>query len=123
MDRAIIDACAREIPNDAKLDGLDDRFVKLDEIPYDFNRRRMSVLVRDQRGHEHLITKGAVEEMLKISSRAQLAGEVVDLTDELRTRVMARRGGWPTMACACSRSPRSMTPTGARSSTRTTSTT
>ena len=93
MDRAIIDACAREIPNDAKLDGLDDRFVKLDEIPYDFNRRRMSVLVRDQRGHEHLITKGAVEEMLKISSRAQVAGEVVDLTDELRTRVMgeARR--------------------------------
>jgi len=89
MDHAIIEACARETPNDAKLDGIDERFEKVDEVPFDFNRRRMSVLVRGTDGHTRLITKGAVEEMLKASTSAKIAGEVVSLTDDIRSRVMS----------------------------------
>ena len=48
----------------------------------------MSVLVRGADGHTRLITKGAVEEMLKASTSAKIAGEVVSLTDDIRSRVM-----------------------------------
>ena len=45
-------------------DELIARFKKVDEIPFDFERRRMSVVVRDRKGKTQLVTKGAVEEML-----------------------------------------------------------
>ena len=44
---------------------------KVDEIPFDFNRRRMSVVIKDNEGKTQLITKGAVEEMLKSISLMQ----------------------------------------------------
>ena len=40
------------------------RYTKTDEIPFDFQRRRMSVVVRDTEGKTQMVTKGAVEEML-----------------------------------------------------------
>jgi Mg2+-importing ATPase len=59
-------------------------FHKIDEIPFDFVRRRMSVVV-EQRDKEHLlICKGAVEEMLDICARVRSKGEVVPLDDSLR---------------------------------------
>lgn len=45
-------------------------FTKVDEIPFDFQRRRMSVVLRQKNGKYLLICKGAVEEMLKICNRA-----------------------------------------------------
>ena len=56
-------------------------YTKVDEIPFDFNRRRMSVVVADQRGKTQLITKGAVEEMLRCCAFAELDGAVVPLTE------------------------------------------
>ncbi|HJU07375.1 MAG TPA: magnesium-translocating P-type ATPase [Rhodanobacteraceae bacterium] len=64
----------------------------VDEIPFDFQRRRMSVIVT--RGFEHvLICKGAVEEMLSICTYAQDGGSVAPLTDQRRAeiRAMTRR--------------------------------
>ncbi|TAL75891.1 MAG: magnesium-translocating P-type ATPase [Rhodanobacter sp.] len=61
----------------------------VDEIPFDFQRRRMSVVVaRDEREHL-LICKGAVEEMLAICSFAQVGDEVAPLTDERRRDIRA----------------------------------
>ncbi|WP_301005228.1 hypothetical protein, partial [Mesorhizobium sp.] len=40
------------------------RFTKIDEIPYDFVRKRLSVAVRDRKGEQILITKGAVQNVL-----------------------------------------------------------
>jgi phosphoserine phosphatase len=62
-------------------------FRKVDEIPFDFNRRRMSVGV-EGRGEPHLlICKGAVEEVLAVCSRVR-HGEVDEaLSDELLTRI------------------------------------
>ena len=52
-------------------------FRKVDEIPFDFTRRRMSVVVAEQDQHHLLICKGAVEEVLSVCTRAQ-CGEVIE---------------------------------------------
>ncbi|HMD88962.1 MAG TPA: magnesium-translocating P-type ATPase [Anaerolineaceae bacterium] len=56
---------------------VDDRYHKIDEIPFDFHRRRMSVVVEDDEGNRVLITKGAVEELFNISTRVEVRGEVL----------------------------------------------
>ena len=65
-------------------------YSKVDEIPFDFNRRRMSVVVADRTGKTQLITKGAVEEMLNCCSFAELGGEAVPLTGEVRSFVIRK---------------------------------
>ena len=55
---------------------VDEDYVKVDEIPFDFQRRRMSVILEQQKDDKHLlICKGAVEEMLSICSHAIDPGE------------------------------------------------
>ncbi|MCL1830888.1 MAG: magnesium-translocating P-type ATPase [Oscillospiraceae bacterium] len=56
-----------------------DNYTRLDEIPFDFSRRRMSVVLSDRQGKRQLITKGAVEEMLSISSYVEIEGRVQPL--------------------------------------------
>jgi Mg2+-importing ATPase len=53
----------------------DESFKKIDEIPFDFQRRRMSVILEEKNGKHLLICKGAVEEMLDLCSRAFDPGE------------------------------------------------
>lgn len=67
---------------------LSEKYKKVDEIPFDFSRRRMSVVLQDQNGKTQLITKGAVEEMLEISSYAEYKDEIVELTDDLRKEIL-----------------------------------
>lgn len=66
------------------------KYQKTDEIPFDFERRRMSVAVTNGKGKTLLITKGAVEEMLAVSAFAEVCGEVQPLTGELKRGVLAR---------------------------------
>jgi Mg2+-importing ATPase len=61
---------------------------KVDEIPFDFQRRRMSVAIDDEDDHV-LICKGAVEEVMKASSRYQVDEEVHPLIDLLRNDILA----------------------------------
>ncbi|HKL95205.1 MAG TPA: magnesium-translocating P-type ATPase [Haploplasma sp.] len=73
------------IINRANIQGVDQitsRYNREDEIPFDFARRRMSVVLVDEKGKRQLITKGAVEEMLEISSFVEIDGKVVPLTEE-----------------------------------------
>ena len=58
-------------------------YQKLDEIPFDFTRRRLSVIVSDGKDTQ-LITKGAVEEILSISNTVNYQGKVSPLTNELK---------------------------------------
>ena len=53
----------------------DEHFSKIDEIPFDFHRRRMSVILEEKNGKHLLICKGAVEEMLDLCSHAFDPGE------------------------------------------------
>ncbi len=62
-------------------------FRKIDEIPFDFQRRRMSVVVAEHDRHHLLICKGAVEEMLGASTKVRHGDADVDLTTELLGRI------------------------------------
>lgn len=77
MDRAIL-AHVREL----ELESMKDDYRKVDEIPFDFTRRRMSVVVEDRTGKRQIVTKGAVEEMLEICSHTEEGGAVRELTPE-----------------------------------------
>jgi Mg2+-importing ATPase len=63
-------------------------FTKVDEIPFDFARRRMSVIVEYKQDRHLLLCKGAVEEVLNICTRADDGGDIIPLTDELRRQVL-----------------------------------
>ena len=78
MDVAIINRAEKE-----DLSYLKEAYVREDEIPFDFTRRRMSVVLKDKNGKRQLITKGAVEEILSICSFIEIDGEVKDITDDL----------------------------------------
>jgi Mg2+-importing ATPase len=57
-------------------------FHKIDEIPFDFQRRRMSVVVEDGSNQHFLICKGAVEEIMRLSTRVEVDGQVMEVTAE-----------------------------------------
>ncbi|MFD4864167.1 magnesium-translocating P-type ATPase [Streptomyces sp. NPDC058412] len=89
MDQAVIDRV-----NEAEEVVVDARFSMVDEIPFDFARRRMSVIlnrnsmVGDAGRTEHvMITKGAVEEVLDLCTHMTDRGTVVELTEQLRWHV------------------------------------
>ena len=83
IDRAVVERAKEE-----KLDAAGALYTKIDEIPFDFQRRRMSVAVKGEDGNTLLITKGAVEEMLEVSDQAELEGRTIPLTEEIRQRVL-----------------------------------
>lgn len=71
--------------------------VKLDEIPYDFQRRRLSVLVQSTATSEVLmITKGAVENVLDECASVRLDGAAAPLDDAASARLMQRFIAWST---------------------------
>jgi Mg2+-importing ATPase len=71
------------------LEPIASRFHVVDEIPFDFQRRRMSVVVSDGRGEQLLVCKGAVEEMLQICSEARIGDVVEPMTSEKRAEIRA----------------------------------
>lgn len=84
MDLAILKHAKSEPYN-----SMQQKYSKVDEMPFDFNRRRMSVVIKDLEDKTQLITKGAVEEMLNISTYAEYKGEVVPLTNEIKKEILA----------------------------------
>ena len=100
IDIAIINRADRE-----KMNIFKEKYVREDEIPFDFSRRRMSVVLKDDEGKRQLITKGAVDEVMSCCSFIDLGNEVVELTDERRKKAYAvyeenNRGGLRVLAVA-----------------------
>lgn len=89
MDRAIINRTHKEAKKHEIVRDLDQTFHKIDELPFDFERRRMSVIVKDEDGVVSMVTKGALEEMLSVSTYVEYKGEIKRLTDEVRQEVLA----------------------------------
>ena len=88
MDLAIIHKTEEMEAADKRLIDLSETYVKVDEIPFDFKRRRLSTVVQDKNGKTQMVTKGAVEEMLSICSFAECDGHVQPLRDEVRSRIL-----------------------------------
>ncbi|HEO9032210.1 MULTISPECIES: magnesium-translocating P-type ATPase [Serratia] len=65
------------------------RFSKVDELPFDFVRRRLSIVVADENGKQQLICKGAVEEMLEIATHVREGDKTLELDDARRAALQA----------------------------------
>ncbi|WP_051090651.1 magnesium-translocating P-type ATPase [Spiroplasma syrphidicola] len=61
---------------------LKEHYTKIDEIPFDFNRRKLTVVVSDEDGDHTLICKGAIEEVVKNCTQIFYQGKVQPLTDD-----------------------------------------
>lgn len=83
LDVAVLEAVDDQI----KIQKL--RYKKLDEVPFDFDRRRMSVVVKTPQQKARMITKGAVEEMLKVCRYVKVNGKVEPLTKQREVAIEA----------------------------------
>jgi Mg2+-importing ATPase len=77
LDEAILDH--EELEERLK---ANENYRKIDEIPFDFVRRRMSVVVEDKTGLNTLICKGAVDEVMSLCTRVEINGEVIPVQPE-----------------------------------------
>lgn len=82
IDEAVI---SRGLENG--FDDITSKYKKIDEIPFDFSRRRLSVIVSDENGKKQMITKGAVEEILNICTLVDYKGEISKLTKEIKDNI------------------------------------
>ncbi|HEY0211769.1 MAG TPA: magnesium-translocating P-type ATPase [Acerihabitans sp.] len=82
LDKAVLE---KMTPQDAGL--AQAQWHKIDEIPFDFERRRMSVIVGTDDGRARLICKGALEEVLGVCSRVRHGDEIVPLGDHLLAHI------------------------------------
>ncbi len=88
----LIDLAVIQKQEELGAQALVEKYTKVDEIPFDFQRRRMSVVVQDWEGKTQLVTKGAVEEMLQCCAWAECGGRVLPLEEGVRQRVLAKAG-------------------------------
>jgi Mg2+-importing ATPase len=61
-------------------------YAKIDEIPFDFTRKRVSI-VAERKGEQILVTKGAPEEVMKVCTKCELRGTVLDLTESIHDKI------------------------------------
>ena len=60
---------------------------KIDEIPFDFSRRRLSIIIEKNNNEKYMVTKGAVEEILNISTLGKYGDKIINLTEEIRQNI------------------------------------
>lgn len=97
IDLAVIDRAdvtpSTVAPDSMLGQSLRDRYAKVDEVPFDFSRRRLSVVVADAQGKTQMVTKGAAEEMLEICSFVEADGIAQPLTDEKLAQIRKQVAG------------------------------
>jgi Mg2+-importing ATPase len=64
-------------------------YKKVDEVPFDFTRKRISIVV-ERKGQRFLTSKGAPEEVLKVCSYCELSGAIFDLTEEKQRKIESK---------------------------------
>jgi Mg2+-importing ATPase len=69
-------------------------YAKVDEIPYDFIRKRLTVVVRRNGNEPDMITKGALENVLAVCSRVQTTEGEISLDEEQQAQIRERFEGW-----------------------------
>lgn len=91
LDKSIIEKTEELSDLEKDLRNLDLNYEKIDEIPFDFERKRMSVLVRGKSKKLQMITKGAVEEVLSICDRIELKeGDVQPINENYIKEVLEK---------------------------------
>lgn len=86
VDRAII-----SYGNENGVKNIIDEYTKIDEIPFDYTRKRMSVVVKSKKNNGYrMFTKGALEEILKICTNVKYENKKVPLTEQMQEIVKAK---------------------------------
>jgi Mg2+-importing ATPase len=67
---------------------------KVDEIPYDFVRKRLSVVVQAEEAMPRLICKGALDELLAVCTEAQDGTARIPLDSQTHAQIQERAAGW-----------------------------
>lgn len=97
IDLAVIDRAdvtpSATAPGSMLGQSLRDRYTKIDEVPFDFSRRRLSVVVADAQGKTQMVTKGAAEEMLEICSFIEVDGAAQPLTEDKLAQIRKQVAG------------------------------
>ncbi|AXK50700.1 magnesium-translocating P-type ATPase [Spiroplasma alleghenense] len=83
MDNAVLDY----VMEGNKI-SIKNKFQKYDEIPFDFNRRKLTIIVNDEKNNKKIICKGAVEEIVKVCTKVYYQGKVVDLDEEKLRQIL-----------------------------------
>ncbi|EKS7203881.1 magnesium-translocating P-type ATPase [Enterobacter asburiae] len=83
----LLDVAVLEGVDEESARTLSGRWQKVDEIPFDFERRRMSVVVSEQTDVHQLICKGALQEILNVSTQVRYNGDIVPLDDTMLRRI------------------------------------
>lgn len=81
IDEAILKRAEKE-----NITGLKTKYTKINEIPFDFVRRCLSVIISSDDGLQ-IITKGAIEEILDMSTNAEHDGKIIPITNELKSNI------------------------------------
>ncbi|ENM3078988.1 magnesium-translocating P-type ATPase [Salmonella enterica] len=82
----LLDTAVLEGVDETAARQLSGRWQKIDEIPFDFERRRMSVVAEDSSVHQ-LVCKGALQEILNVCTQVRHNGDIVPLDDNMLRRV------------------------------------
>ena len=69
------------------LGDIEKQYKKIDEIPFDFSRRRLSVILQNKQKEVQMITKGAVEEILAICTQVEENGKVMSITSDIKQKI------------------------------------
>ena len=83
VDRAII-----SYGEEKNINEIEKKYKKIDEIPFDYERKRMSVVVEENDSNKYrMFTKGALEEIISICNKVKYEGKIVDLDDKIVKKV------------------------------------
>ncbi len=83
----LLDTAVLEGVDETAARQLSGRWQKIDEIPFDFERRRMSVVVAEDSNVHQLVCKGALQEILNVCTQVRHNGDIVPLDDNMLRRV------------------------------------
>ena len=83
----LLDVAVLEGVDEESARTLSGRWQKVDEIPFDFERRRMSVVVSEHPDVHQLICKGALQEILNVSTQVRYNGDIVPLDETMLRRI------------------------------------
>ena len=78
----LVDKAVIAYGNQHKIKQVLKEYEKVDEIPFDYTRKRMSVVVKSEDGYR-MLTKGAIEEILKCCKQVKYKDEIIPITDDL----------------------------------------
>ena len=82
IDKAIVEYAKKN-----NVDNIKDDYTKIDEIPFDYKRKLMSVVIEDKEKRYKMLTKGTTEQILNVCTKARSNGKTIKLDYRLKKKI------------------------------------